>query len=138
LANGRQAHVLVNRGFVPERLRDAMSRSTGQVEGAVRITGHIRAAETRSAFTPADTPEKGVWYTRDPRAMAAYLKLPDAAPFVIDADGPENPGGWPKPGAARIRIPNNHLSYALTWFGLAATLLGVFAACGWRRLRERG
>ena len=131
-----EAYVLVNRGFVPDRLKAPSARSAGQVQGMVTITGHVRGQEQRSVFTPADTPGKGVWYTRDVEAMRAYLKLENAAPFAIDADAPENPGGWPKPGAARLRIPNNHLSYAVTWFGIAATLIGVFGVFAWRRLRR--
>lgn len=130
-------HVLVNRGFVPERLKAPNARAAGQISGEVTLTGHIRSAEARGTFTPPDTPDKGVWYTRDPVMMAAHLKLANAAPFVIDADGPENPGGWPKPGTARVQIPNNHLSYALTWFGLALTLIGVFGVFAFRRLRGR-
>jgi surfeit locus 1 family protein len=42
----------------------------------------------------------------------------------------------PKGGATNFRIANNHLSYALTWYGLALTLLGVFAVFAWRRLRS--
>ncbi len=33
------------------------------------------------------------------------------------------------------RIPNNHLQYAVTWFGLALTLVGVYAAFALTRLR---
>ena len=36
------------------------------------------------------------------------------------------------------RIPNNHLHYALTWFGLAATLIGVWAALGLKLRCGRG
>lgn len=133
--DGRAAHILVNRGFVPEHLRNPASRQDGQISGPVEVTGHVRSAETRTPFTPADTPARGVWYTRDPLAMAAFAKLENAAPFVVDADNAAGSGGWPKPGAARLRIPNNHLSYALTWFGLALTLIGVFAVFAFRKLR---
>jgi surfeit locus 1 family protein len=48
------------------------------------------------------------------------------APVVIVADQPANPGGLPRFAGYRVDIPNNHLQYAFTWFGLAATLLGVY------------
>ncbi|HUZ91635.1 MAG TPA: SURF1 family cytochrome oxidase biogenesis protein, partial [Methylocella sp.] len=41
--------------------------------------------------------------------------------------------GWPNGGATVRDLSNNHLSYALTWFGLALTLIGVFAAFAWQR-----
>jgi surfeit locus 1 family protein len=44
-----------------------------------------------------------------------------------------NPGGLPEGGRTRINFPNDHLQYAITWFGLAAALAGVFDA--WQRLR---
>lgn len=132
----RPAHVLVNRGFVPQTLGDPAKRAAGQISGVVEVSGHVRSAETRTLFTPADTPDKGVWYTRDPVAMAAFVKLENTAPFVIDADSASGPGEWPKHGAARVRIPNNHLSYALTWFGLALTLIAVFAAFAWRKRQD--
>ena len=45
-----------------------------------------------------------------------------------------NPGGWPKPVASELNIPNNHFSYALTWFGLALGVFGVFISFAWPRL----
>ncbi len=132
LADG--SYVIVNRGFVPERFRDSAKRSAGQVRGLVTVTGFLRLAERRNMFTPADAPDKRVWYSRDPMAIARHFKLAKASPFVIDADATASPGGWPKGGVTSIRgIPNNHLSYAWTWFGLAATLAGVYIVLLWRR-----
>ena len=72
---------------------------------------------------------------RDPAAIAAYHHLVDAAPFSIDADpAMVSPGGLPRPGGAELTLPNNHLSYALTWFGLGIALAGVFAVYTWRRM----
>jgi surfeit locus 1 family protein len=47
----------------------------------------------------------------------------------------------PVPGKVIVNLPNNHLQYALTWFGLAAVLVGVFAAfvrAQWREQRSAG
>ena len=70
--------------------------------------------------------------------MAAALKLDDAAPFALDLDVDPRAKGWPHGGATELNIPNNHLSYAWTWFGLAATLAGVFGAWAWGRAKGRG
>jgi surfeit locus 1 family protein len=119
--------VLVNRGFVPE------SR-IGQIKpasGPARITGFLRAPEPRGSFTPADLPDRHEFYTRDPAAIAASLGLAGAAPFYLEAER-EGDGLTPPAGVDVKeligRIPDNHLSYAMTWFGLALTLIGVFAA----------
>ena len=138
LADG--SRVIVNRGFVPLARKDPASRSAGQPAGEVEVSGLMRPPEPRNAFTPADRPDTGEWYTRDPAAIAAHLRIA-AAPFTIDADAaPAPPGGLPQGGATVLAIPNDHLSYALTWFGLALALAGVFAAFARGRVRagERG
>lgn len=132
LADG--SRIIVNRGFVPQDRRDPASRRDGQIHGEVAVTGLMRSPEERNLFTPADNPSLRIWYTRDPAAIAAASQLENVAPFVIDADDTPVPGGWPHGGVTEINVSNNHLSYALTWFGLAATLLGVFGVFAWRRL----
>jgi surfeit locus 1 family protein len=120
--------VFINRGFVPAEKKDPATRAAGQIVGETTLAGLMRRPETRNWFTPADEPDKNLWFTRDPAALAAHWRLEGVAPFSIDADAAENPGGWPKGGATVTTIPNNHLSYALTWFALAATLAGVTTA----------
>ena len=134
---GTDAHVLVNRGYIPEALKDPAKRSAGQIAGDVTFTGLLRSPEPRGFFTPADNPAGNIWYSRDPQAVTRHFGIPNAAPFSIDADGAENPGGWPKGAATIVNIRNDHLVYALTWFGLAATLLIIFAIFAWRRLRAQ-
>ena len=133
LADG--AHVLVNRGFVPMARRDSASRMAGQRPGFVTLTGLLRSSEPRNAFTPADNPAKNEWFTRDVAAIAAHFGLERTAPFSIDADAAPNPGGLPIGGATVLAIANDHLSYALTWFGLGIALLGVFAVYAWDKLK---
>jgi surfeit locus 1 family protein len=127
--------VFVNRGFVPQELKNPATRAAGEVTGEVEITGLMRPPEGRNLFTPADEPDKNLWFTRDPASLAAHWGLAGAAPFGVDADATPNPGGWPKGGATVVNIPNNHLSYALTWFALAATLIAVAGLYVWRKER---
>lgn len=128
------ATILVNRGFVPEERFASIAPATG----AATVTGYLRAPEAPGSFTPADLPQKREFYTRDPAAIAAALGLPAAAPFYLEAER-QGDGLTPPAGVdAReliARIPDNHLQYALTWFGLAATLIGVFAAYAWQGRR---
>ena len=134
LADGGRA--LLHRRLVPPAARDPKTRVAGQVAGEVALSGLMRPPEPRNAFTPADIPAKGEWYTRDPAAIAAHFGLARAAPFTIDADAANPPPAvGPAGGATVLSAPNNHLSYALTWFGLAATLVVVFAVYARRRLR---
>jgi surfeit locus 1 family protein len=58
--------------------------------------------------------------------MTAADGLRRVMPFYVDADATPNPGGWPQGGLTRVRLPNHHLQYALTWFSLAAALLVIY------------
>ncbi|MEH3146793.1 MAG: SURF1 family protein [Methylobacterium frigidaeris] len=128
--------VLVNRGFVPTELKNPRDRAAGQVEGVVTVTGMLRASEARGMFVPAPNPQTGEWFNRDVAGIAAAKGLDPVAPYLIEADATPNPGGWPKGGQLRVDLPNNHLQYAFTWFGLALCLVGVFGAFAWRRLHD--
>jgi surfeit locus 1 family protein len=127
------ATVMVNRGFVPEARQQAASRPDGQVGGPVRLTGALRWPEARTWFTPADDPARNLWFIRDPAAIAAAKGVAPVAPFYIDLDSPQPPGGLPQAGVLRPDLPNNHLQYALTWFGLALALLAIFLIWAVRR-----
>jgi surfeit locus 1 family protein len=129
------AAVIVNRGFVPLDRKDSATRKEGQATGRVTVAGLLRMPEDAGYFTPANDPAKNAWYRRDPAEIARALKLERAAPFTIDADRTPNPGGLPQGGGTRVNFPNNHLQYAVTWFGLALALIGVFAAFAWQRMR---
>lgn len=129
--------VLVNRGFVPENRLGEIKPAAGPAT----VTGFLRAPEGRGSFTPSDLPTQREFYTRDPAAIAASLGLGPAAPFYLEAER-QGDGLTPPAGVDAkeliARIPDNHLSYALTWFGLAATLIGVFAAFAWQGRRKAG
>jgi surfeit locus 1 family protein len=119
---------LIDRGAVPERYLDPARRAPGNPQGVVRITGVWRTPDPPGSFTPAPDRTRHIWYARDVAGIAAANNLKLAAPVVIDADATPNPGGWPRGGQTVVEFRNQHLSYAVTWFGLAACLLGVWLA----------
>ena len=127
--------VIVNRGFVPQELKNPASRAEGQTEGIVRIAGLLRAREQPNYFTPTNDLAKNAWYRRDPAAIAHAFDLKNVAPFMLDATGEYRPDMLPQPNETKLTFTNNHLGYALTWYGLACTLIGVFTAFAWQRLR---
>jgi surfeit locus 1 family protein len=114
--------VLINRGFVPAERRDPATRSDGNPQGTVSVTGLLRITEPKGGFLRANDPQANRWYSRDVDAIAADRGLSQVAPFFIDADAGLNPGGYPRGGLTVITFPNNHLIYALTWFALAFML----------------
>jgi surfeit locus 1 family protein len=115
--------VVVNRGFVPEGRQDAKTRPDGEPEGVVDIVGVMRWPEPRGTFTPNDEPAKSLWFARDPAAMAKAKNWGNVAPFYIDQEAPAAPGGLPRVGPLKASLPNNHLQYAITWYGLALVLV---------------
>ena len=135
--------IVVNRGFVPDTRRDPKSRPQGQIAEPIEITGALRWPDERHWFTPSDDPARNLWFTRDPAGIAAAKGLDPkmVAPFYVEQEAPVPPGGLPQPGKLVIVLPDNHLQYALTWFGLAAVLAAVFgswAATSGRRTSAPG
>jgi surfeit locus 1 family protein len=120
--------VIVNRGFVPDARRDPQSRPQGQIADAIEITGALRWPDDRYWFTPADDAAHNLWFSRDPAGIAAVKGLDPktVAPFYVEQEAPTPPGNLPQPGKLVVTLPDNHLQYALTWYGLAAVLAGVF------------
>jgi len=133
LADG--AFVMVNRGFVPDADKDAATRAAGQIAGPVEITGELRWPEARHWFSPADDVPHNLWFTRDPSGIADAKGIRPVAPFYVEQESPVPPGGLPQPGKLVINLPNNHLGYAITWYGLALVLLVVFVL--WARSSRR-
>lgn len=132
--------VLVNRGFVPLDAEPAPPPA-----GRVTVIGLLRTTEPVGGFLRRNDPAAGRWYSRDVAAIARAGALPAAevAPFFVDAfsvAGPAVAGDarWPRAGMTVVRFRDPHLSYALTWFGMA--LLTAFAAwrlvVSGRRLRQ--
>jgi surfeit locus 1 family protein len=130
--------VLVNRGFAPHGRHQPADRGERLAEGHVEVMGLLRPDEERSWLRPDDRPETNVFHARSVAALAAAKGLePPVAPFTFDLTAEATPpGGLPQAGETRVRFANNHLSYALTWYGLAAALLAVFASFAWKRLRK--
>ena len=135
LADG--ATLLINRGFVPAERKAPATRAAGELSGEVTVTGLLRLPEKPGAFTPANDPAHDQWYSVDLPAMAKAAGVGPVLPFYVDADKTPNPGGWPRGGQTILDLPNNHLSYAATWYTLAVTLI-VFYIKLVRRHRRPG
>ena len=104
------------------------------------MTGLMRAPQSRNMFTPVDDLQRGIFYTSDPKAISEFLHIGDAAPFIVVLDPPGKDGSGaagdlPRPVSTGADLANNHLSYAVTWFGLAAALVVIFIIFARSRLR---
>ena len=118
--------VVVNRGFVPEGRQDPMTRAVGAATGRADLIGVMRWPESRGAFSPKDDPDRNIWFVRDPIAIAAAKSWGEVAPFFIELESPQPPGGLPRSGALKVNLRNEHLQYAITWYGLALVVAVMF------------
>lgn len=125
--------VLVDRGFVPDSTAERPPVDAAQ-RAPVDLVGVLRKPDRASVFTPANRPEANRWFSRDVGRMARALNAPEPAPVFLYAETSSNPGFQAlKPAPLPAQIPNRHLEYALTWFGLAVALAGVYLAVLARR-----
>jgi surfeit locus 1 family protein len=132
--------VLVDRGFVPDKLKDPGARAEGELQGQVTVTGLVRLSESKALFTPDTEPEANRWFFRDLDGMARSMfggDAPKLSPFFIEAEPGDVPGGWPLGGQTRLELPNDHLQYALTWFLLALCLVVIYAVYVRASFRDR-
>jgi surfeit locus 1 family protein len=120
--------VVINRGFVPAKAYPA-------AVGPKDIVGALRFPESPSWFVADHDAAGDIWTVRDPAAMARLLGWGAVAPFYIEQEAPVPPGGLPHPAPLKPQLRNEHLQYAITWYGLAAVLVVMFAI--WAR-RRRG
>ena len=127
--------VVVNRGYVGNPHPAASLRPIALPEGAVEIVGVLRWPEAPAAFVTAHSEHEDLWFVRDQLAMATAYGWGIVAPFYIDQEAPMPAGGVPRPGPLKANLRNEHLQYALTWYGLAAVLAIAFAM--WIRSRRR-
>lgn len=129
--------VAVNFGWVPFHIEELPPLPVGQ---QIEVTGVLRVSATPGSMTPANDAAGGVWYTADVHEMAAHwgLRTKEYYHFRIFADHRGDPRALPQGSQVRLDIPNDHLQYAITWYGLAMTLIGVYIAFGLKRGREEG
>ena len=120
--------VIVDRGWAPIDV-DAAPPS-----GTVRLIGYVRPPEYPVRFGAKDDPAARRFYALDPAAIGPALGLPHVAPFTVVALGLAR--SFPSPATALPRPPNDHLSYALTWFALSAALAIIFVIYARQSLRR--
>jgi surfeit locus 1 family protein len=125
--------ILVDRGFVADTVA-ARPEVVPADRTPFELVGVLRAPDKPSFVTPANQPAANRWFSRDIPAMARALGAPRPAPVFLFAETASNPDFKALvPAPLPTSIPNRHLEYALTWFGLAGALAGVYAAVLLRR-----
>jgi surfeit locus 1 family protein len=124
--------ILVDRGWVPQKRPAPLD----DPNGLVTVTGYVRQEETPHWFSPRDDETARQFYTLDPPAIGAAIGIPDLVPFTLVALGPSAAGSYPQPAEHLPRPPNNHLSYVITWYGLAFSLVVIFGLWSRKAMRS--
>ena len=118
--------VVVNRGFVPQGWQDPATRDAGGTLANAELVGVMRWPESRGVFSPKGDPSHNLWFVRDPVAIAAAKGWGDIAPFYIELESPQPASGLPRAGRLSANLRNEHLQYAITWYGLALVVVAMF------------
>lgn len=116
----RDLTILVNRGWVPMNYKSPVTRKSGQIEGEIELVGVLRLTENLSSFGVQNAPESGLWLYRDLNAMS---EATGSSSVFLDAVRKETVPGGPVAGQTNLSIRDQHLTYIVTWYGLAVSTL---------------
>lgn len=123
---------MVDRGFVADSVsaRPRVLATTLPLPLALAV--ELRRTPPPGAMTP---PPAGTrFYGRDNAGMARALGAAEPSEFTLFALTSPNPEiGGLVASAPPAAFSNNHLGYALTWYGLALALVGFYVAVLIRR-----
>ena len=128
LADGRI--IMVNRGWVSEDYRDPAKRAFSLIAGEVTVDAILRLPGKKGYFVPENEPDNGFWFTMNPQQMITHLGLAEDGINAFYADSLRTSDVVTLPIAAKteLNLRNAHLSYAMTWYGIALGLLAVYLA----------
>ncbi len=115
--------ILVDRGFVP-----TTAKRTERLTGPMEVTGNLHWPDEIDSYTPAPDIDENIWFARDVPTLAAVL---GTEPVLVIARSQTDPNVTPLP-VDTAGIPNDHLQYAITWFGLALVWAAMTVYFLWR------
>lgn len=121
--------VLVDRGFISNSVEMPQTPL-----GEVNVVGNLHWPDEVDSFTPDADVARNIWYARDVDALAAHLNTEPV--FVVLRQMSVPDGQMTALPVTVDGIPNNHLGYAIQWFGLALVWLGMTAFLAWRITRR--
>lgn len=121
--------ILIDRGFIPQELRHVKRPPT-----RLQIEGNLHWPDEKGSATPEPNLDENIWFARDVPAMAKAL---NTEPVLVVASFVRGDVQDVEPIPVAVEgIPNNHLSYAVQWFMIAAAWAGMTVALIWR-IRQR-
>tara|TARA_B100000900_G_scaffold330753_1_gene291327 strand:- start:697 stop:1392 length:696 start_codon:yes stop_codon:yes gene_type:complete len=124
--------IIINRGFIPQNTFDQFLSDSFKYKKNT-ITGYVRKFERKNLFTPNSNMDQGVLYLFDKNEIREMFRIKDIEPYFIDQI--DQYSELPQSNETQLKFPNNHLSYAITWYGLATALLFIYFYSIFRRKR---
>jgi surfeit locus 1 family protein len=120
--------VLVNRGWIPQAMRDTLllEESRRSKPDEITVTGLLRPLPRRGWFIPDNNAADNMWFWYDAPAIATQLGMGAPPQLVVEATAISPKTNYPMPAKAEITLRNDHLMYALTWFGMALALVVIY------------
>ena len=133
--------LIINRGFVPQHMfteylswfdnldyDDSINKMYEEVlndyVSEFDLTGYVRKFEKKTIFTPETNYEEKILYSFEKSDIIRILNLEEIEPYFIDQI--DDITFLPAENETLLKFPNNHLSYAITWYGLATGLLFIY------------
>lgn len=112
--------IMLDRGYVVTRAKDAPRPALHAV-----IIGNLHWPDEKGGSIPEPDIKKNIWFARDIPAMAAILKTEPV--LVVQRQSDEESRVTTPFPVDSSTIPNRHLEYVVTWWGLALAWLGMSA-----------
>lgn len=104
--------IMIDRGWIKTADKDA-----SRPAHAVDVIGNLHWPDERDSFTPANDVDSNIWFARDVDQMAEVLNT-EPVLLIVRQDSDKGAIATPLP-VDTAALPNNHLEYVLTWYGLA-------------------
>ncbi len=120
--------ILLDEGFIRTTERDAPRPAA-----ALEVTGNLHWPDEVDGFTPDPDLASKLIFSRDVPFLAETLGTEPILIIAREVSGTAN-RATPLP-VTTTGIPNNHLGYAVQWFGLALVWAGMTGFFLWRMTR---
>ncbi len=114
--------IVVDRGFVVQEAKTAPRPGH-----PATVTGNLLWPDDMTSATPDFDSRDQIWFGRDLPKIATAL---GAEPILVVASANTGDDIMAMPATASFK--NDHLGYAITWFGLAAVWVGMTLGWLWR------
>ena len=104
--------IMVDRGFVP-----TPDKTSFRYTGPATVTGNLHWPDERDSYTPENDVAGNIWFAREVPLMAEALQT-EPILLIVRETSVNDTGVSPLP-LDSSGIPNDHLEYVVTWYGLA-------------------